>query len=158
MSLLQAGCLIRCETMIGDDKTGTGQPLGFLTPSSVDSAALCCAENLRRIGLAAYIYANHNNGFFPGCLADMRRVLERPSVLICPSSGRKPPLDWRDFTEEMASYRFLHWGLNIEDTQDVAKIFAGCPIHGFVCHGDGSVQTCERFRKMLLSLLEDPGR
>ncbi|MBN2506734.1 MAG: DUF4190 domain-containing protein [Verrucomicrobia bacterium] len=120
----------------------TALMLAVLMPS-LDAAkakaqSTTCLNNIRRIGLAALIYATDHNGVLPPDFLSMSNALASPKILVCPNdTTRTRATDWSTFTPANVSYEYLHPATKEADVRRTA-IFR-CPFHGHQGYGDGSV-------------------
>jgi hypothetical protein len=95
-----------------------------------------CMTNLKKIGLAARIWANDHGDKFPADYLTMREELETPKVLFCPAApGAKPVSDWLQLNPVTITYTWH--GATADERQPDSEL-ATCPIHGHVGKADGS--------------------
>jgi len=99
-----------------------------------------CQNNLREIGLAARMWSNDHDDTFPPNLLSLSNELSSPKVLTClGDTSRAPAETWAQFDARNITYEYLTPGVK-DDSALMRKIILRCPIHGTVCHGDGSVK------------------
>ena len=96
-----------------------------------------CMGNLKRIGLAARIWANDHGNKFPPDYLTMRNELETPSILFCPAASGAGASDWSQVTPGTATYT---WHGLTANERDPNSTLATCPIHGHIGLADGSAQ------------------
>ncbi|HMJ89770.1 MAG TPA: hypothetical protein VK530_08130 [Candidatus Acidoferrum sp.] len=97
-----------------------------------------CIMNLKRIGLAARIWAKEHNEVFPPDFATMKEELDTPTILVCPASpNAQREMDWARFNFSSATYQFVNANGNELVPEKPLTI---CPIHGSVGLSDGSAQ------------------
>ena len=60
---------------------------------------MLCAENLRKLGMALYIYASENDGKFPDSLKTLydEEYLSDPALLECPGNKNKENIEGSDY-------------------------------------------------------------
>ncbi len=96
-----------------------------------------CMSNLKRIGLAARIWANDHDDKFPPDYVTMREELGTPKLLFCPASPGGPVTDWSQLNPAAVTYT---WHGSTADEQKPESALTACPIHGHVGLADGSAQ------------------
>jgi hypothetical protein len=96
-----------------------------------------CISNLKRIGLAARVWANENGDRFPPDYFTMREELATPAVLFCPAAPTAHPNDWSQLNPATVTYT---WHGATADERRPESTLATCPIHGHFGIADGSVQ------------------
>jgi hypothetical protein len=95
-----------------------------------------CITNIKRICLAARIWANDHQELFPTDFIAMSNELNRPGILTCPAdSSRTAATSWQDFDGGSVSYDLLSPGVNESDPE---VVFMRCPIHHTTGMVDGS--------------------
>jgi hypothetical protein len=120
-----------------------------------------CESNLRRIGLAARLYAADHNGRFPADWQSFRNDLvhdnpKGPQLLYCPADTVHPPaVDWGSVDLGAISYKIVSPDLREENWQGV---FARCSVHGNLVSGDGVVQAARPYdrRPIPMSRVDAP--
>ena len=104
------------------------------------SPVVRCQNNLKQISLAARIWSNEHNEFYPPNFVSMSNELVTTSLLICPGDKGKTPA--ANFTQinpaKNVSYEYLTPGAKEADV--AAQITFRCSVHGHTALGDGSVQ------------------
>ena len=104
------------------------------------SPVVRCQNNLKQISLAARIWSNEHNEFYPPNFVSMSNELVTTSLLICPGDKGKTPA--ANFTQinpaKNVSYEYLTPGAKEADV--AAHITFRCSVHGHTALGDGSVQ------------------
>jgi len=99
-----------------------------------------CISNLKRIGLAARIWANDHGGQLPPDFATMTNELVNPKILFCPAADvHTLPTTWDRFNFSSASYKTFSLPALISALPQDA-ILTQCPIHNHFGSPDGSVQ------------------
>jgi hypothetical protein len=97
-----------------------------------------CMQNLKRIGLAARIWANDHNDKFPADYLTMREELQTPKILFCPAaSGVIAISDWSQLNPAAISYTW-HGATAVEAKPD--SVLTSCQIHDHLGMADGSAQ------------------
>jgi hypothetical protein len=96
-----------------------------------------CIGNLKRIGLAARIWANDHGSKFPPDYMTMREELETPRILFCPAATGAAATDWSHLSPATVTYTWH--GLTADEREPNATL-AACPIHGHIGLADGSAQ------------------
>jgi hypothetical protein len=106
-----------------------------------------CMSNLRKITMAAVMWAHDNKSPFPSDYQSMKKYLTDLGVLVCPSdTSRIPAADWNIFGPANVSYQILSPGIPSSYQQvppgaaqpDSDAVYVRCPIHGSVGLVDGS--------------------
>jgi hypothetical protein len=99
-----------------------------------------CANHLKQICVAAWIWADDHNQVFPPDFVSMRQELdgpEGPQVLFCPADTTSPRItQWQQLNAASITYRFL----NPNGRHDYStNLLVTCPRHGHFVLSDGSV-------------------
>ncbi|MBX3745723.1 MAG: hypothetical protein KF833_10480 [Verrucomicrobiae bacterium] len=101
--------------------------------------AIRCVNNLKRIGLAARVYATDNDDQFPPNFQSISHELVQTTALICPADkDRVPAPDWATLGPANISYEMLSPGPGRHEVEP-SRVFSRCPLHGNVGLCDGSV-------------------
>ena len=114
---------------------------------AVDEAALervesiRCVNNLKQIGLAGRVWANAHEKVLPADFLAMKEELGTPRILVCPGHKAKPQPEspnWQEFDPRDITYELMPSDAAAE-SEPSNRVFVRCPVHGHVCHSDGSV-------------------
>jgi hypothetical protein len=104
-------------------------PTGAVAPEQdffSQAARNKCINNLKQVGLAARMWANHNKDVLPTDFDQMQAELQDRRVLFCPAN------------EGTLQYELISPGASETDPQ---VVYARCPLHNKVVLCDGSVQS-----------------
>ena len=121
---------------------GAGMLLPALAQAKERAISISCVNNLKQIGLAARIWATDHNDNYPMDFLSMTNELVSPRILVCPAAGNSAQasnLTWSSLNVSDITYQMVGGG-GKEDPKSMGDVFVRCPIHGHVCHRDGSVQ------------------
>jgi len=112
--------------------------LPALSQAKSRAQTINCVNNMKQIGLAARMWAESHDGYFPLDFLSMSNELVSPKILACPGDpGVTKALDWDGAGPENISYEFLAPGANTRNTPELEAF--RCPIHDNIGYADGSV-------------------
>jgi hypothetical protein len=111
----------------------------FFDDAQLQADRIACVNNLKQIGLGAFVWSGDNNDKFPTSLVVMSNELNTVKILICPSDKARQnygSLTWNQFQDSMSSYQYF---AQPDDKADPQCVIAKCPIHHNYLLADGSV-------------------
>ena len=114
--------------------------LPALSKAKSRAQTIACVNNMKQIGLAARLWSNDHNDFYPPDFLSMSNELFTPKILACPGDTTKKKVEsWSQFSPAAnLSYEFLT--PSAKESEITSEVAFRCPIHGNIGLGDGSVQ------------------
>jgi len=106
-----------------------------------------CINNIKRIGLAARLWAMNNSRTFPTDFLSMSNELSTPKILVCPGDTNRSAADrWADVNQTSISYELLSPGIS---DNDPGIVFLRCPLHNNVGLANGSAHMLNQGRSVV---------
>jgi len=112
----------------------------FFDDAQRQAERIQCANNLKKIGVAALVWGGDYDDKLPTSLVLMSNELKTVKFLICPSDKSRAnyaSLSFVKFRDSMSSYQYL---AQPDDESFPNCVLAFCPIHHNYLLADGSVQ------------------
>ena len=126
--------LARAESELGDAVKLSPEELQQVKE---EAESVGCVNNLKQIGLAAWLWAKDHDNVFPPDFISMKDQLATPKILFCPGDTAATRVsEWSQLDPSLISYRFMNPTGNLSDP---TKLLTACPIHGHTVLSDRSV-------------------